>query len=235
MNEMIETLLNLYRQQFPFDRFYDNLLYNISAYPKYHIASQNFLAGYRPKTKIAEDIPLILTKSGDIRVDLPIWFGDPCAKNKIVVVGLEPRDTDKSGHLNIERVENFVFGTPFALEHPKGPYYSAFREVTEASDTFFYFTDVVKTYQVGDSCSKSTDDKIARQTFWKKAHEGKAFLLEELQIIEPDNIVALGNDSFSFLNELLGATYNVRKVRHPSQGGARIARQQLAALLQSLS
>jgi hypothetical protein len=230
---MIELLLKQYKRKFPFSRFYDNLLYNISAYPKHHTASATFLSGYVSKTKVTDDIPLILTKAGDIRVDLPIWFGDSSAKTKIIVVGLEPRDTDKSGHLNIERIDNYVFGTPFALERPKGPYHTAFQELINASNAFLYFTDVVKTYQVESSGDKAADDRIARKSFWGKAQKGKAFFLEELQTIAPTKIIALGNDSFSILNKHLGETFDIQKVRHPSQGCAKLAREQLKVILQS--
>lgn len=231
---MIKTLLTQYKQRFGFDRFYDNLLYNISAYPKYHISSETFLSGYVTKAKVMQDIPLILTKEGDVRVDLPVWFGGPKEKNKIVFIGLEPRDTDKSGHLNIERINNFVFGTPFALERPKGPYHSAFQELIHASDTFTYFTDVVKTYQVTHVSDNVVNDKVARQTFWRKAKNERAFLLQELETIKPNKIIALGNDSFIFLKEFLGSHYDIQKVRHPSQGGSTLAREQVKAILQQL-
>lgn len=121
---MIEELLTHYKRKFPFDKFYDNLLYNISTYPDCHIASKTFLKGYISQTQTIQYLPRIYTSSGDIRVDLPVWFGDVNAANKIVVIGMEPRDTDKSGHLNIEKVDQYVFATPFALERPKGVYYN---------------------------------------------------------------------------------------------------------------
>lgn len=226
---MINSILRQFKSQFHFDKFYDNLLYNISAYPEHHISNTTFLKGYSSQDKVIPDIERIKTKRGDIRVDLPVWFGDPQAANKIVIIGMEPRDSDKEGHLNIERVGCNVFATPFALERPKGPYQSAFRDITNDGNVFVYFTDVVKTFEVtGD---KFNDDIHARQTFAQKADEQKPFLLEELSIISPTKVVALGNQSFSFLKELLIDKYDVHKVRHPSYGGATLARQQLKDLI----
>ncbi|MFY7788518.1 MAG: uracil-DNA glycosylase family protein [Thermoflexibacteraceae bacterium] len=226
---MIEAILTHFKIRFPFDKFYDNLLYNISTYPDYHITNKTFLKGYYSKNKTTHDSDKIKTNSGDVRVDLPVWFGNVNATCKLVVIGMEPRDTDKEGHLNIERVDNYVFATPFALERPKGPYHSAFRDLTNHEDVFSYFTDVVKTY--GVSGDKVQDDLHARQNFAQLAQEEKPFLLKELEIIKPTKIVALGNESFTFLKNFLGDKYNIQKVRHPSQGGATLARQQLSDLL----
>lgn len=194
---MIERILNLYRQRFHFIRFYDNLLYNIASCPEYHIKSETFLMGYLTDKVITEFAGKITTVSGDTRVDLPVWFGNSNSTNKFIVMGLEPRDTDKTGGLNIERCEKYVFGTPFALERPKGPYYSAFFEATKGKDSFIYFTDIVKTYNV--TGIKMNDDKNAREDFKQESQQGKEFLLEELKIIPPKKVIALGNVAQNFL------------------------------------
>jgi hypothetical protein len=210
-------------------------LYNIGAYPEYHIKSKTFIAGYESQTEFTEDQPRIFTKPGDIRVDLPVWFGCSSAAKKVVIVGMEPRDTDKKfGLLNIERVGKYVFATPFALERTKGPYHSAFQSVFNSEQPFVYFTDVVKTFQVSDG-GKSADDKNARHLFQEKAQAEQHFLLEELGFIEPDMVIALGNDAYAFLQQFLGAKYTIQKVRHPSQGGALAARNQLTDLLGLIS
>lgn len=226
---MIGAILSHFQLRFPFDKFYDNLLYNISTYPEYHITNRAFLKGYSSQNSTNQDVERIKTRSGDIRIDLPVWFGDVNAVNRVVVIGMEPRDSDKEGYLNIERIDRHVFATPFALERPKGPYHSAFRELTNNEDVFVYFTDVVKDYAV--SGDKEQDDHNARQNFVQKAQEEKTFLLKELDIITPTQVVALGNQSFDFLREYLSDKYNVRKVRHPARGGAIMARQQLSDLL----
>lgn len=228
---MIEQILSLYHGIFPFEKFYDNLLYNIKTYPQHHIVNPTFLKGYNSQVEVSHDIPTIYTKEGDIRVDLPIWFGDFNTDNKIIILGLEPRDTDQSGHLNIERIDNFVFGTPFALERPKGPYYSAFQDIITANKGLIYFTDVVKTYHVSHSTNKSANDKEARTNFWTKAEEGKSFLSKEIESIKPKKIIGLGNHSYHFLQSHFGDKYKVHKIRHPSQGGTKLAKEQLKSLL----
>ena len=226
---MIPNLLALYKTEYPFDKFYDNLLFNIAAKPNEHIKSSSFLNGYLSPEPILQSTSYEKTELGDLRVDLPVWFGDSNATNRIVVIGMEPRDTDKSGGLNIEKKGKFVFATPFALEIPKGPYHSSFQELINPKDAFVFFTDVVKFFEV--SGDKLNDDKNARKTFLKKAHEHKEVLLKELDIIQPTKIVALGNDSFNVLKKILLNTDRLIKVRHPSQGGAKIAQKQLAELL----
>lgn len=236
-NIMIESLLNHYKQKFHFEKFYDNLLYNISTYPENHIDSKTFLLGYKPMISVTHDIPNIITNSGDNRVDLPVWFGDPNSKNKLVIIGLEPRDTDESGRLNIDRVGNNVFATPFALERPRGPYYSAFKDLMNNGHSFVFFTDVVKAYAVIEKGNKKINDEYARQSFQKNAADGKSFLLNELEIINPSKIIALGNKSFDFIKKLLKDKYEIEKiekVRHPSYGGAIKARQKLSAILEKM-
>lgn len=225
-----QVLLEHYRKRFPFERFYDNLVNNIATWPEHHLKSETFLQGYESQNKTTQFAERIMTGSNDIRVDLPVWFGNYSCTFRIAILGLEPRATDESGILNIERSGKYVFATPFALERPRGPYHAAFQDLLNRNDLFVYFTDVVKTYLV--SGDKKNDDRVARQLFWERAKEEETFLHDELVLIDPTLIIALGNESYSFLNKLLGSKYNLQKVRHPSQGGAKIAREQLATILQ---
>ncbi|QNA46472.1 uracil-DNA glycosylase family protein [Lacibacter sediminis] len=225
-----QAILKHYRKRFPFERFYDNLVNNIATWPAYHLKSETFLQGYESQNKTTQQAEKIITGSNDIRVDLPVWFGNLSSPVRIAVMGLEPRNSDPDGILNIERVGQYVFATPFALERPRGPYYAAFQDLLNSNNLFVYFTDVVKSYLV--SGDKKNDDRIARQLFWKRAKEEEAFLVEELALINPTFIIALGNESFAFLSKLLSNKYQILKIRHPSQGGARIAREQLAKILQ---
>ena len=231
---MIDKILSHYKQIYPYCKFYENLLSNISKYTKDYISSKTFLTGFIPKENASDVKSPILTKVGDIRVDLPVWFGNPESKIRVVIIGLEPRDTDKTGKLNIERSGDFVFGTPFALERPKGPYYSAFWDIINNDNALFYFTDVVKEYHVIDHNNKNINDKLARQCFLENAEKGKDFLLAELNIIKPNLIIALGNKSFNFMNSFLNKDYIIKLVRHPSQGGAIKAREQLSEILLNL-
>jgi len=230
---MIQSLLKHYKERFYFNNFYNQLLSDISGAPERYITSNTFLSGVLPSSIEIKRSLTILTKNGDIRIDLPVWFGNPENARKIVVIGLEPRDTDKSGSLNIEREGNYVFATPFAIERPHGPYYPVFQPFFNKNEAFIYFTDVVKSYEINTN-DKSSDDKHARQSFRKKALLELSFLKRELEIIQPSKIIALGNVSFDFLYKTLGKMYDIRKVRHPSYGGSRLAHQQFSEILTTL-
>ena len=43
---MLKEVLNLYRDKFSFDKFYDNLFYNINEWQSEHIQHPNFLRDY---------------------------------------------------------------------------------------------------------------------------------------------------------------------------------------------
>jgi|JI7StandDraft_1071085.scaffolds.fasta_scaffold15880_2 hypothetical protein len=235
---MITEILNLYREHFNYKNFYNILLTRILNNPDHYIDSKQLLSEYEFSKQIS--LPdNILTEVGDTRVDLPIWFGNPNSTNRIIILGMEPRDSDKSGRLNIERVGNNVFATPFALERKSGPYYSAFKEIIYQSDVFVYFTDIVKFYDV--RVNKKSDDRNARKTFPVRARNQLSFLKEEISIIQPEKIISLGNLSYNFSNkyliehELLSSNSNILiKVRHPSNGGALIARDQIRAIFNQL-
>jgi len=51
---MIPNLLAHYKRIYPFDKFYDNLLFNIATNPNEHIKSPTFLEGYLSPAPILE-------------------------------------------------------------------------------------------------------------------------------------------------------------------------------------
>jgi hypothetical protein len=138
----------------------------------------------------------------------------------------------------VERVKNYVFGVPFALERPRGPYFKAFQTIIEKTPTdfCFYFSDVVKEYEVV-STDKRENDNRARKAFRNKStcQKDRDFLLSELEILNPTLICGLGNDAFDFLNKAVENKYNVRKVRHPSHCGVELAHLQLLEIIHEIS
>lgn len=164
------------------------------------------------------ELPLKLPKidciNGDIRVDLPISIGSEESSYRIAILGLEPRDSNSK--FNIERTNKFVFGTPFGIENwtETNKYYKCFEDLLKRDDCYLYFTDVVKEYEVKET--KCVADNHARKTFWTKAAnlENICFLKTEFEIIKPTHILALGNDTFTFLNQHFGNI--VTKVVHPN-------------------
>lgn len=205
----ISKLKQLYSKQYPFENYYE-LVQTI-------LVNNNFI----PKTKLsdAKKVELnekISTIPGDIRVDLPIWFGDISNKSRIIFLGLEPRDTNDK--YNIEKKDNFIFGTPFGIEfwNDKNKYYKSLKSVLNQNDLFVYFTDVVKHYEVKET--KNESDKNARKNFWSKAalKENIDFLDKEFDLINPTHVIALGGDSYKFLNRHFGKKWHIIKVIHPA-------------------
>jgi len=229
---MLNEILQLYKSKYQFDKFYDNIFYNISHWQEYHIENQLFLMQYPWPIRNIEFEPQKPAFLNNIRVDLPVWFGNLKSEKKVIVVGLEPRNTDAiNGYLNIEHKDNYVFATPFALERPKGVYHKAFKPITENPVVFSYFTDVVKEYLVLSEDNKKINDLNARRVFWEKAEQSKCFLKAELDIIRPSAIIALGKESFLFLKKYFDNDYHIEHFRHPSYGGSKICKEQMEKII----
>jgi hypothetical protein len=194
----------LYKSRYDFELFYKkvNTLLN---------KNKNSLS---KTNKININYPNICCSVGDIRVDLPISIGDKNSKYRIVILGLEPRDSNSK--FNIEKHGKYVFGTPFGIEHwdEKSKYFKCFKGLLEREDCFLYFTDVVKEYEVGEF--KEAADRNARKTFKEKASkdENIKFLRLEMDLIKPTHILALGYDTYKFLSHHFGS--KVVKVIHPN-------------------
>jgi hypothetical protein len=232
--EYLEKILNMYRAKFGYDMFYDNLFYNIETWPDFHITNSRFLSGYPfEKRKVIFENQRS-TESGNIRVDLPVWFGNIKHGKRIVFLGLEPRDTDNEGYLNIEHNNNNVFGTPFALERPYSPYQKAFSHLFENPNLFSYFTDVVKEYYVKNKDDKNINDAIARKNFAHKAEEGIEFLKEELKTISPVKVFALGKQTFLELDKHFHNDFDIVRLIHPARNRQKQCKQQIDQILQSI-
>lgn len=205
----LTQIKNLYNEKYPFELFYDfaqTLLTENQFIPKASLSNSA-----KPVIEVS-----IIARPGDIRVDLPIWFGDVSSKFRVFFLGLEPRDSDAK--YNIEKKDNFIFATPFGIEfwNERNKYFKSFKSVLMRNDLFVYFTDVVKNYEVKSTKNKS--DINARSLFWKKAvlEENLEFLNQELNLINPTHVIALGGESFKFLNHHFGEKWNVVKVIHPA-------------------
>ena len=202
----------LYKEEFDFLNFYSILLNNNiedSIYSNFlKSAPDNFITSNFDKLNIE-------TKTKDLRIDLPVWFGDIHSKNRILIFGMEPRDTDKK--FNIEKVDNRVFAVPFALESGKGKYYRSFLELLK-KDVFIYFTDIVKDYEVKSKVCKKNNDLNARKLFTEKANGYKDFLKKEMSLLNPSIIIALGNETEYFLKNFLEDEYKkiLIKITHPA-------------------
>jgi hypothetical protein len=209
-----DKIIELYKNRYEINNFYHISSYLIKHNPIFFETTES---GPRLNDSNIECV------SGDIRVDLPICFGNPNSKFKIVVMGLEPRNSNSK--FNLERYNNYIYGTPFGIErwNFKNKYYKSFKELFQRKDVFVYFTDVVKEYEI--KTTKNEADKNARKTFWDKANslENIDFLKSEITIIGPTHIIALGIQSYRFLEKHFGN--NVIAVTHPSARQSKLTKE----------
>ena len=105
----------------------------------------------------------------------------------------------------------------------KNKYYKSFKVLFHRKDVFVYFTDVVKEYEI--KTTKNEADKNARKTFWNKANsiENIDFLKSEITLIEPTHIIALGIQSYRFLEKHFGN--NVIAVTHPNARQSKLTKE----------
>ncbi len=179
----------------------------------------------------------ILVRANDIRMDMPLLYGDSAADKKVLILGLEPRHTDNV--FNIFRKENRVYGTPFAVDRwfksgNKGIYATAFKPFLSDS-RLFLFSDFVKEYKVLDPTNKSINDSIARESFQLNFEEKYRPILEkEIDLFSPDIIIALGKTDVSrkipaaWLNN-----YGIRVIHHPVSGNFKRMQDGMNAIFQN--
>lgn len=221
----ISKLIIHYQSIYPFKEFYPRLLNNIAQFPQFHTDKSNFLEGYkiiRPEAGISETIEAL---SGDVRIDLPVWFGNINAERRYIFIGLEPRDTRND--FNVEKVNNEVYATPFGIEKSYSRYNKLFVPFVSTPNTFHLFMDVVKKYEVLNKQDKSVNDKNARKNFPRLSMASREFIKKELEIIRPTTIFCLGSKTNSFMNKYF-ANYHIIPITHPAAwGGMKKAEHQL--------
>ena len=222
--------MEFYRETLGYEDYYS--IINNQTDENEFISNDRFLPNITNKSTGGE----INTSVGDLRIDVPVWFGDLSKDVRIVVLGLEPRDTDQK--FNIERVGNKVFGTPFGVDRwnykssvfrkPQNKYFKPFNDMVSNENHFVLFSDVVKSYEVVHTDNKINDSN-ARETFKSKYIKEKDNLMKEMEFIDPTHIITLGGVAYGTIKKML-PDYNVIKVRHPSNGGSLIALKQINEL-----
>lgn len=229
-------LLNHYKK-LNYEKYYDIIITNVKKHENEFIQVSSFLNGITTKETIKN--AKIECEDMDVRIDLPVWFGNlNTAKKRIIVFGLEPRDTNSS--FNIEKVGKNVFATPFGIDRwnfkssikykPQNKYYRVFKDFISNDDNFILFSDIVKEYQVISKKNENgKNDKTARELFFTKAANSLAYLTEEIRLVNPTHIITLGNDSFEFLSKYFNEI--TIRLRHPSNGGEKIAIEQLNKII----
>jgi hypothetical protein len=222
------SIQELYRGRYGYVNFYERISHRI-AFNKSNGLPRDFGHGIT--------FDKIECKPGEIRVDLPVSLGLDTAIFRIAILGLEPRDSHWK--YNIERITPYVFAAPFGIDRwtEGNKYYKSFNGLINRDDCYLYFTDVVKEYEVKDS--KRSGDIHARKEFWKKASniDNIKFLREEMELIKPTHIVALGRYSYRFLKANFGnivypVTHpNARQNRHTKENAWDLASRQLQDML----
>ena len=235
-----EALISFYREWLGFRDYYSIILNSQKSQNNEFCQHPGLLSGVEPT--YGTITAGLTTRSGDQRIDVPVWFGDAeAAQRKIIVFGLEPRDTNPM--FNIERTGNRMFGAPFGADRwnagstvrgkAQNKYFRVFNDVIDQKDTFILFSDIVKFYKIIDAENRDrVNDTYAREHFIRHASESLPMLKKEISLIDPSHIITLGNDSYRFIKKLLPNLKDIIKgIRHPANGGERKAKEQLGVLL----
>jgi len=200
--------------------FYYELAYKIDANPGLY--NEHLLLDYT-NGKANQDNSDIVVVRGDIRFDMPIAIGNSSAKERILILGLEPRHTDD--FFNLMRVGNRVFATPFGIDRwysksGKGNYYgTAFAEFF-TNNRVFLFSDFVKEYKVFDPNDKKQNSEDARKSF-KNLFENtyQSILEREISIFKPTLIVGLGKvDILKKVDKSFLEENSINVIAHPING-----------------
>lgn len=197
-------------------------------------AQHGFLAGVAA-AEVAPP-PQITVRAGDVRVDAPVWFGNPAtAQRTIMIVGMEPRHSDD--RYNLRREGATVYASPFGADRwcagSSNKYYTVLQQLLPPCflDLCVVLTDIVKEYQVLDPDHKQDNDQQARRSFKERfVVQGQMQFSEELRCIQPDLLLAFGRATATQLGRYCGETLPVLSVRHPAYGGVNQAKTQLAGL-----
>lgn len=231
----MEQIINFYKHNLGFNDFYKLILNNIKINPNEYIQNSNFLEGLNSCSKPLAEKIIKVADIGDYRIDVPVWFGNiQEARNRIIVFGLEPRDTNSD--FNIEKTGNKVFAAPFGIDRwnefstikrkPQNKYFRVFKDLINEKYNFVLFSDIVKDYQkISGTNNNGSNDLNARNVFFSKAEKELKNLKEEIQNINPTHIITLGKDSYIFLSRFYPKI--TIRVRHPANGGEAEAKRML--------
>jgi hypothetical protein len=235
----MKLIIDFYKELLGFDEFYNIALNNSAKEPKEFIQSLEFLKGLQNEEYYSINKNGITVNDGEFRIDVPVWFGDlSTAKKRIIVFGLEPRDTNPD--FNIEKIGDKIYATPFGIDRwndfssvkrkPQNKYYRVFKEIISDMNNFILFTDIVKDYHVVSNTNEGRkNDLNARITFYSKAEKELPNLINEINNINPTHIITLGNDSYTFLSKYYPKI--TFRLRHPANGGETKAKQMLKEIL----
>jgi hypothetical protein len=230
----METLFSFYEEVLISKDFYNTLKHLINKYPE-EFNNKLLLENNSINHFIELPSNEIIVKNDDLRIDMPILLGNSYAKERIMVIGLEPRHTDN--FYNIISRNNNVFATPFGIDKwysksKQNIYGSAFKKYL-IENRLFLFTDFVKEYKIIKHDNKKINDLNARNNFqYLFDSKYKKILEQEIQIFKPNLIIGLGKGDISrkvdksFLNK-----HNIAVICHPSNGNFKKMQLEIETLL----
>ena len=159
-------------------------------------------------------------------VDLPCSFNS--SGPTVTIFGLEPRyGGSKDDRFIVERHSTHLFyGSVFGASvwNKNNLYYKAFKELIDF--TRLYMLDTVKHYFFTGNIKKDHDH--ARDTYKANSQLYLPWVKQELELIKPDVVVALGREVERFFkNNSIFCEY----IRHPANGGLGDTQKKLRSLL----
>lgn len=218
----MDNLLKFYEQELSADGFYQLLNSKLAGAPNQYNSSNLLLGKINSENNSTESEEMPLVEKGDVRFDMPILIGNKKAKERILILGLEPRHTDD--FYNIMKVKNRVYATPFGIDRwysksKQSIYASAFKDFL-SNDRLFLFSDFVKEYNVIDPNLKNQNDQQARQNFQELFEmKYKNILEQEIQLFKPTRIIGLGKtDIRKKIPSHLLSEYAINVISHPTNG-----------------
>ena len=230
----MKELYEFYESTFDSNGFYNCLAQKIKDNPGLY--NERLLLESPTTSDVKKNNLNIIVKKGDSRFDMPLAIGNSSAKERILVLGLEPRHTDD--YFNIMRVENNVFATPFGIDRwyaslgKKNIYGTAFSEFLNINRVFL-FSDFVKEYEVNFPFDKNKDDENARKNF-QPLFELKylAILEKEISIFKPNLIIGLGiGDIKKKVDKYIIEKYKINVMSHPTNGNINKTKEAMQKLL----
>jgi uracil-DNA glycosylase len=139
----------------------------------------------------------------NLGIDLPIYFGDYNSQRKIMIVAMDPK---RNGQLD----DSISVGSVFALNQKKdretktNDYWNFIEPLT--NNAFVYLTDIYKLYYESSVLKNNKQTKILSNKdpeFISKMsvpfNTNKLILEAEINLIKPDTIISLGNESANAL------------------------------------
>ena len=131
-------------------------------------------------------------------IDFPYWFGKEKSNKKIMIIGIDPmRDEKVFSKLEANKSDDVIIGTPYAVHSKKirsgrtKEYWEFIEALSEKN--FVYLTDIYKTFFYTNE-TKKTRSYVHHRSI--NSESARDILKKEIDIINPDIIITLGNETF---------------------------------------